>query len=43
MPSTTIGDFEMTYETRGEGPPLLAIMGLTGSFVNVAGRLAGHR
>lgn len=31
MPTARIGDIDMAYETHGEGPPLLAIMGLTGS------------
>lgn len=31
MPTTRIGDIEIAYETQGEGPALLAVMGLTGS------------
>lgn len=31
MPITRIGDIDLAYETHGEGPPLLAIMGLTGT------------
>jgi len=31
MPTARIGDLDMAYEVEGEGPPLLAIMGLTGS------------
>lgn len=31
MPKVTLGGLETNYETRGEGPALLAIMGLTGS------------
>jgi pimeloyl-ACP methyl ester carboxylesterase len=31
MPSARIGDIEVAYESCGYGPPLIAIMGLTGS------------
>jgi pimeloyl-ACP methyl ester carboxylesterase len=31
MATVTIGDVEIAYETYGEGPPLLMIMGFTGS------------
>lgn len=31
MPTIRIGDIDIAYEVTGEGPPLLAIMGLTGS------------
>ncbi len=31
MPTARIGDIDISYETFGEGPPLLCIMGLTGS------------
>jgi 3-oxoadipate enol-lactonase len=31
MPAAKIGDIDIAYETHGEGPPLIAIMGLTGS------------
>ncbi len=28
MPRVTVGSLELFYESRGEGPPLLLIMGL---------------
>jgi len=31
MPTARIGDIDMAYDTEGEGPAFLAIMGLTGS------------
>lgn len=31
MPTTRIGDIDIAYEVTGDGPPLLAVMGLTGS------------
>jgi pimeloyl-ACP methyl ester carboxylesterase len=31
MPTARIGDIDVLYEIEGEGPPLLAIMGLTGT------------
>lgn len=31
MPTTRIGDIDIAYTTMGDGPPLVAIMGLTGS------------
>src|SRR6476659_8824058 len=31
MPTKRIGDIDLAHEVTGEGPPLLAIMGLTGS------------
>ncbi len=31
MPITRIGDIDLAYDTHGDGPPLLAIMGLTGT------------
>jgi pimeloyl-ACP methyl ester carboxylesterase len=31
MPKKTVGDIEMAYDDRGEGPPILFVMGFTGS------------
>jgi pimeloyl-ACP methyl ester carboxylesterase len=31
MPTARVGDIDVAYETFGEGPPLVMIMGLTGS------------
>ena len=34
MPTVHIGDIELSYERAGSGPPLLAIMGMSGTLLN---------
>ena len=46
MPTARIGDIDVSYASRGEGPALLFIMGLTGSsghWRDLPDRLAGFR
>ena len=37
MPKASVGEIELDYERSGEGPPLLAIMGMSGTYLHWGG------
>src|SRR6202011_5323486 len=42
MPVASVGDIELSYERAGSGPPLLLIMGMSGTYDHWGARFLEH-